>query len=152
MKNLILLVVVAALSLSSCSGDDSTNTSRIAGESEVTFFFDGFQRTYTDVHIAQSQEFIEGNENYILVLAGVGDTYVRFTVPINPEGTNSSFKYIINGTEYGNNMNSDMTLTTTVLTDNYVEGTFSGIVANDRLPPADPEVLTIANGSFKIHY
>lgn len=142
----LFFIIVAALSVVSCSGDDSKTLTR----GIVTFTVDGKQLVFDDVNVYPSQNFQWGNEDYRSIFSTKGGDAIRITFPITEEATNGGGD--VNFTEQGNDffeLNAHINYTEN--SKHRISGTFNGTFTNGQ-NGIDEKKRTITNGTFDVRY
>ena len=151
--NLLSLIVILALGLSSCSSDDDSSSEN--AETYINFTIDGTDYNFTDILTAESGV-ITLNGNNGSGFTDPGDTQIALWMPLtisngtyNVEGGFSA-DYQISFTSDALSFDFDFaesgTLTLTQTSGEYIEGTFTATVTND-----DDTTITIENGEFKAY-
>lgn len=146
MKKLFLFVTmsVMAMSLNSCSSDDSSS---VEAGGTVTLTVNGVAKTFDNV-IVDKDTFDEGGETWtqLSVTASIGTStseVITFSLEQGDLGANAiwSMNYVKDGVNY---YGSSLTAIVQTNNSNTLKGTFSGTFEGG----ADP--LTVTNGSFNI--
>lgn len=152
--NLLSLIVILGLVLSSCSSDDDSSGNQNP-DTYIKFTIDGTAYNFTDILTAESGV-ITINGNNGVGLTDPGDTQIALWMPLAlSNGTfdvEDSFTadYQVSFTSDALSFDFDFaesgTLTLTQTTGEYIEGTFTATVTND-----DNTTITIENGEFKAY-
>jgi|GEM_PF-3876863 len=138
----LFFVTIAALSIISCSGDDSKTLTK----GIVAFTVNGKQLVFDDVNIFPSRNYQWGNENYRSIFSTKGGDAIRITFPITAEAQNGGGD--ITFTEQGNDffeMNAHLEYTEN--SKHRISGTFT-----NGQNGVDEQTRTITNGTFDVRY
>ncbi|SDS02069.1 hypothetical protein SAMN04515667_1226 [Formosa sp. Hel1_31_208] len=150
--NVVALLMVIGLSITSCSSDDDNPGIQLP-DTFISFTIDGTDYNFINIATAQSLV-ITLNGNNGADFLDPGDTQISLWLPIGVENGTFDVEDTFDA-EYQVSFTSDplgfdfdfadsgsMTLTQT--TGEYIEGTFTATITN-----GDNDVITLENGAFK---
>jgi len=146
MKKIFLFITISALTLTGCSSDGGSSTSRI------TMKVDGVSRTFGDIELIEEPMSLDGVEyTYVNVIAentNNPDQYIVFDFYRSELDTDelTEFRFYDGASEsYATFSGDTFTSLIDINTSERAKGTFSGTLQGDQ-------VLTITNGSFDIRF
>lgn len=145
MKNLFLfLAITFAITLNSCSGEDSGFSSSGPGEGTITATFDGSVKSFSSVFVSQQSV---GSDIVLTVTATAGTaTPEIFAFKLNKGQTGANAITVFNYSKGGISYATSFTTLISINNENHLKGTFSGTITGENAP------IAITDGSFDISY
>ncbi|WP_047545111.1 hypothetical protein [Psychroserpens sp. Hel_I_66] len=149
--NLLALLVIFSIGVTSCSSDDDAGT--VDSDTFIRITIDGTEYNFTNIATAESSV-VTLNGNNGDGISNSGDTQVALWFPVDAEiGTfdvDDTFEsthqvsFTSDSLGFGFDFAESGTITFTQVTGEYFEGTFTATITN-----SDSETITLENGSFR---
>jgi len=145
MKNLFLFLLATSLTITSCSSDDSSNSSNV-----VKAKINGVSKTFTNIAVTE-QEYTDGGFTYtdVTVTAALSSEptkLIQFVAEKGITGTDASWSFIYNDNDTFYEKTPTFTTTVIESSETKLKGTFAGSMSDGT------QTIVVTGGSFNITY
>jgi len=143
MKNLFLFLLATSLTITSCSSDDSSNSSNV-----VKAKINGVSKTFTTITVTE-QEYTDGGFTYtdVTVTAALSSEptkLIQFVAEKGITGTDANWSFIYNDNDTFYEKTPTFTTTVIESSETKLKGTFAGSMSDET------QIIVVTGGSFNI--